>query len=128
MSEVLFEMEEPGVEAPYADVERAPEVVDEELKVARTGKVPLHPAAIRFPASVSGRLASELTGYPGFAFTDQELQDLGEIWAQVGVQASPIVQAVLATVAMIAIKGLGFTAWSRTGKPGDIKKLGEGVK
>ena len=91
------------------------------LRVAREGKVPLHPAAVRFPASVAGRFASELTGCPGLAFTDQELADLGEIWVQCGVEANPVIQALLATVAMIAIKGLGYKAWERAGREGDLK-------
>lgn len=126
---ILFEEEQAGMPPPLEEGEEEEKEVKlgRPLEIAREGGVPLHPAAVRLPASLSGRLASELTGYPGFAFTEQELNDLGELWIQCGVQASPLIQAISATIAMLMIKGLGFTAWQKAGRPGDLKQPATGA-
>ena len=86
-------------------------------RVARQGKVPLHPAVIRLPASILGRVGTELTGYPGFTFTDQELNDLADLWMQCGIEMSPMIQAAVGTTAMLGGKSLGYLAWVKAGKP-----------
>ena len=88
-----------------------------EERVARAGKVPLHPAVIRLPFSILGRVGTELTQYPGFTFTEQELNDLAELWVQCGIEASPILQASIGTTAMTGGKFLGYFAWVKAGKP-----------
>ena len=99
-----------------AEVEQAEEVI-REANAARQGKVPLHPAAIRFPVSVSGNILSELTGFDGWRFTDRELEDLVEIWSQLNIQVSPVSQAVVATTTVFTLKASGYIAWMRAGKP-----------
>lgn len=96
---------------------------------AKAGKVPLHPAVIRLPCSILGRVGSELTGYPGFVFTQQELDDLAALWEQTGVQMNPMTQAAIGTTAMIGGKVLGYFAWVKAGKPGipGAKDIGEGT-
>lgn len=124
-----FERDEAQYEPPPTEEESIEEeTFGAEARLARQGKVPLHPAAIRFPAAVAGRVSAEVTGFPGFIFTDQELQELGELWTQCGLEASPIVQAMVATTAMIAIKAAALIAWQKAGRPGDLKQkmLGEG--
>ena len=86
-------------------------------RVARAGKVPLHPAVIRLPFSIFGRIGTELTHYPGFTFTEQELNDLADLWIQCGIEASPMLQAAIGTTAMVGGKTLGYAAWVRAGKP-----------
>jgi len=88
-----------------------------EEKVMRAGKVPLHPAAVRLPASIAGRVGFELTGYSGFVFTEAELNDLAELWCQCGVEMSPLLQASIATSAMMGAKSLGYFSWVKQGKP-----------
>ncbi|MBU1449318.1 hypothetical protein KKF45_05735, partial [Patescibacteria group bacterium] len=61
-----------------------------EERVVRAGKLPLHPAVIRLPFSIMGRIGNELTGYPGFVFTEQELNDLADLWVQCGVMMNPL--------------------------------------
>ena len=86
-------------------------------QVMRAGKVPLHPAVIRLPFSIFGRIGNELTGYPGFVFTEQELNDLAELWVQCGVEMNPLLQASIGTTAMVGGKSLGYLAWVKAGKP-----------
>lgn len=93
------------------------ETLGAEEKVMRAGKVPLHPAAVRLPASIAGRIGFELTGYPGFVFSEQELNDLADLWCACGIEMSPILQASIATTAMTGAKFIGYVAWVRSGKP-----------
>lgn len=95
-----------------------------EERVMRAGKVPLHPAVIRLPFSIFGRIGTELTGYPGFTFTEMELNDLAELWVQCGVEMNPLLQASIGTTAMVGGKSLGYFAWVKSGKP---KILGAGA-
>ena len=88
-----------------------------EERVLRAGKVPLHPAVVRLPASILGRVGTELTGYPGFTFTEQELNDLGELWAQTGIMMTPMLQAAIGSTAMVGGKFIGYFAWVKAGKP-----------
>lgn len=114
------------VQAPFAGREeeeefRKPLPPREELgaeeKVARAGKIPLHPAVIRLPFSIMGRIGNELTGYPGFVFTEQELNDLADLWVQCGVMMNPLLQASIGTTAMVGGKFIGYFAWTKAGRP-----------
>jgi len=123
VSTLSFEPDQAQYEPPPIEEEpREEEPFGAEARIARQGKVPLHPAAIRFPAAVAGRVSAEVTGFPGLIFTDQELQELGELWTQCGMEASPLVQAMVATTAMIAIKMAALLAWQKAGRPGDLKQ------
>ena len=123
---IIVDKEEGEVTPPLTE-----EALREEKKVAEEGmerealkgKVPIHPALIRLPASVAGRLATEFTGYDGFTFTEQELNDLAEIWMQVGIMVPPLAQALIATSAMVGIKVGGYATWKKLGKPkkGEVK-------
>ena len=88
-----------------------------EEKVMRAGKMPLHPAVIMLPFSILGRVGTELTGYPGFTFTEQELNWLAELWVQCGVEMNPLLQASIGTTAMTGGKFIGYFAWTKAGKP-----------
>jgi len=121
------------VQAPFAGREedeefRKPLPPREELgveeKIVRAGKVPLHPAAVRLPFSILGRIGTEMSGYEGFSFTESELNDLAELWVQCGIMMSPILQASIATTAMVGGKFGGYWAWVRAGKP-KLHKPGE---
>lgn len=105
--------EEEGMEEPLP--ERGG--LDGAEQVAASGKVPLHPAVIRLPFSIFGRVGTELTGYPGFTATEQELNDLAELWMQCGVMMKPMLQAAIGTTAMVGFKFLGYFAWAKAGKP-----------
>lgn len=88
-----------------------------EEKVMRAGKVPLHPAVIRLPFSILGRIGTELTQYPGFTFTEMELNDLAELWMQTGIMMTPMLQVAIGTTAMCGGKFLGYATWVKAGKP-----------
>jgi len=123
---IRFTKPDPQVAAPWAGREKEEELrqslpprdeVRAEERVMRQGRVPLHPAAIRLPASILGRIVTELTGYPGFTPTEQELNDLAELWVQCGIEMNPLLQASIGTTAMFGGKSLGYFAWVKSGKP-----------
>ena len=98
------------------------EIKSTEARQFVQGKIPLHPAVIKAPASVVGRLATEITGYPGFTFTEEELNDLAELWVACGIETSPTIQALIGSVAVLGVKIGGYTVWRRAGKPGDVRQ------
>ena len=123
---VTGDIRPPGQEAPGEEAEvgrfgeptRVFEPVREaKEEVLRAGKIPLHPAVIRLPASILGRVGFEVTGYPGFIFTEQELNDLATLWMLTGVEMPPMLQAAIGTTAMLGGKALGYFAWVKAGKP-----------
>lgn len=94
----------------------------DEIRKVQKGAVPLHPAVIRLPVGVLGRVLRELTTYPGFEFTDQELNDLAELWMECGVEMNPVAQATTGTMAMMAGKVGGYVAWKRQGSPAKVEE------
>lgn len=107
------EVEAPGITREQIEAKE----VEEPERLAKIGKVPLHPAVVRIPFSVMGRIGTELTSYPGFTFTEQELADLGELWQQTGIMMAPLTQAAIGTTAMVGAKVMGYTLWVKAGKP-----------
>ncbi len=114
------------VQPPFAGREKEEDLQQElpprtepgaEERVIRAGKMPLHPAVIRLPFSIFGRVGTELTGYPGFTFTEMELNDLAELWVVCGIEMNPLLQASIGTTAMVGGKSLGYFAWAKAGKP-----------
>lgn len=132
---VRFSKPQAQIKPPYAGREEEEiaqplpprEEIGAEERVMRAGKVPLHPAVIRLPFSIAGRIGTELTNYPGFTFTTQELDDLAELWVQCGISMTPILQAAIGTTAMTGGKFLGYFAWVKAGKPSILgaKAIGE---
>lgn len=77
--------------------------------------VQISPALIRLPASMSGRMLAELTGFSGWAFTEEELKDLTELWGQVEMPMTPKTQAITATLIIVAMKVGAWFAWHKSG-------------
>lgn len=80
-----------------------------------TAKVPLHPSTIKLPLSVVGHALESFTGYEGFAFTDEELGYLADVWQACGVEIAPVPQALIATGTTVIGKAAGYAAWKRGG-------------
>ena len=108
-------------EEPISEDTEAQKVDQERTREFVEGRIPLHPAVIRLPASVFGRLASEISGYEGFTFTQEELDDLASLWMACGIEANPRLQAMVGSIAMLGVKAGGYTVWRRQGSPGDVR-------
>lgn len=100
-----------------------------EMPISKEGiKVPLKPVVIKIPLRATGEMATLFTGYPGWRFTEEELSDIAELLTEMEIMVSPRIQAALAIVALIAVKGLGFVAWKRMKKEGkSLPAVEEGV-
>lgn len=76
-------------------------------------KIPLQAGVIRLPVRLLGNILLELTKYPGFEIKDQELEDFVQAWEKVGIEMTPLVQALLVTGELVVVKAGGYVAWKR---------------
>ena len=76
--------------------------------------MPLMAETVKLPASITGRLLTEATGYQEFTFTDEELEYLANLWIAVpGIEMEPIHQAIIGTASVFGIKAGGYFAYRR---------------
>jgi len=87
-----------------------------------TGKIPLSPAVIKPPLRLEGRLLAETTGWNGWLYTEEELDELCNLIDQCGIEMSPQVQVVIALGTMHGARAVGYFDWRRRGRPGDSRK------
>jgi hypothetical protein len=96
------------------------------------GKLPLSPAVIKPPLRFEGMLLSQLTGYPGWMYTEEDLTDICDLIAQCGFEADPKIQVLISLVGLHGAKFAGYMAWRRGTKKDDLRKInketGEAVK
>ena len=88
------------------------EVVAEKV----TGKRPIHPALIKPVLRLEGEILKELTKYPGFAYSPEELDAATELVNELGLQATPQVQLIILLLSLHAVKFAGYLAWKRKRK------------
>jgi len=102
---------------------------EEEPPEARqvTGKIPLSPAVIKPPLRLEGSILAETTGWKGWIYTEQELDELCSLIEQCGVEMSPQFQVFIALGTMHGVRVVGFMDWRRRGRPGDARQK-TGVK
>ncbi len=94
----------------------APTGESPQLKQAVSGKMPLHPAVVKLPLRVEGEALAQLTGFDGWRWSEEELNDLADLWVQCGIYMSPVAQAMIATVAALGAKGMAYVTWKRTAR------------
>jgi len=96
----------------------------EEIEPGRvTGKIPLSPAVIKPPLRFEGSVLAEVTGYPGWLYSEEDLEDIAELIRECGWEMDPRIQILLSLVTIHGAKFTGYMAWKRTGRPGDLKKV-----
>lgn len=100
--------------------EEVPEEAPEAKKVV--GKIPLSPAVIKPPLRLEGTLLAEFTGWTGWLYKEEELEELCNLIAECGIELSPQIQVVIALGTMHSVRAAGFMAWRRKGRPGDTRK------
>jgi hypothetical protein len=99
-----------GEEGKETEEQKGAEKVAAEL---RQGKLPLPGSAFKGPIRTLGLTLSELTGYDGFGYTEEELQDIATAWEACGIQASPLVAALIVTLGVTGGKAGGYFVWRR---------------
>lgn len=104
--------------------EGEPEPCPEEIEPGRvTGKIPLSPAVIKPPLRFEGMVLAEMTGYPGWLYTEEDLEDIAELIRECGWEMDPRIQILLSLVTIHGAKFTGYMAWKRTGRKGDLRKV-----
>lgn len=104
------------------EAEKGVEGEEEEVTRKITEKIPISSAIIKPPLRLEGNVLAEVTGYPGFMYTEEELEEITALIQELGVMLSPSIQVVIALATMHGAKFTAFQIWKRTGKRGDLKK------
>ena len=104
------------------EAERGEEGEEEEVTRKVTEKIPISSAIIKPPLRLEGNVLAEVTGYPGWIYTEEELEEITLLIQELGVMLSPQIQVVIALATMHGAKFTAWQIWKRTGKKGDLKK------
>jgi len=113
------EIAPPLTEERLAEEERPPEEQIAAKKIV--GKMPLLPGVVKPPLRFEGQVLAEITGYPGWMYTEEDLEDIATLIAECGIEADPRLQVVIALLGLHAAKFTAYVAWRRTGRKGDIR-------
>jgi len=130
MEKVQGEYSPPPVEAeetfgtPVGDVP-APGQVDFK---PRSNKIALQPGFIRLIFRVPGELAAWRTGWPGWRPSEEDLNDIVNVYDALGIETSPWLQALVLPTVMYAEKWSGYIAWKSSGSPNSTKEEFIGTK
>ena len=104
------------------EAERGEEGEEEEIARKVTEKIPISSAIIKPPLRLEGNVLAEVTGYPGWIYTEEELEEITLLIQELGVMLSPGIQVVIALATMHGAKFTAFQIWKRTGRKNDLKK------
>jgi len=96
--------------------------VEETAGAKISGKIPIMSSVIKPPLRFEGLMLSELTGYNGWIWSEDDLEDIASLIQQCGVTLTPEIQLAIAMLTIHGVKFGGYIAWKRSGRPGDLKK------
>ena len=113
----------PPLEMPEGG-ELPPEGLEPGLEKVTSGKIPINPAVVKPLLRFEGIALNEFTGYPGWLYQEEDLENIAELVQQTGLEATPVMQLGLVLVGLHAEKTMGFFAWRKAGRPkeGEEKK------
>lgn len=111
----------PPLEVPEGE-ELPPE--GEEVPAAKRiiGKIPISSAVIKPPLRLEGTVLAQVTGYPGWMYTDEELDAIASLITECGWEMDPRFQVILSIGTLHAGKFMAMKIWERAGRPGDLKR------
>lgn len=111
---------------PLKEGEEVETPLEEEIAAKKVmGKIPLSPAVVKPPLRFEGLALAEATGYPGWIWTEEDLEDFAMLIQECGIQADPRIQVLIGLFTLHGAKMMGYMAWKKAGRPGDLKKLEE---
>lgn len=121
-----------GIEIEQQEGEIAPPILEEEERTEEeakevpgaqkvAGKIAISAAVIKPPLRLEGNLLADITGWAGWLYTEEELEDICQLIAQCGWELQPQYQALIALATLHGVRFVGFTAWKRKGRPGDLR-------
>lgn len=96
----------------------------EESQELPSGTVPLSGNAIKLPLKAIGNMAAELTQFPGWRFSDEELEAFAEAMEELGLRLPKLANAIVVCGGIVAVKGMGYIVWARAGKPSPTGRAG----
>lgn len=106
----------------YSPEELRVEQAEEKLRTAARGKIPIVPGAVRLPLRFEGEFLSVTTGWDGWRYSDEDLEDIVELVQACGLEASPAMQLVACLAGVHAAKLAAFAAWKKKG----VRKTAKG--
>lgn len=108
---------------PPLEKEEGEAPLEEKIEAKKVvGRLPIHPAIIKPPFRLEGEVLAEITGYPGWIYTEEELEGIASLIAECGWEADPRLQILLGIVTMHGAKFAAYTIWRRRGRKGDLRK------
>lgn len=124
---IKIERTEGEIRPPLATMAGEEAKPEEEIKAKSIplGKIPISPAIIKPPLRLEGMMLSEVTGYPGWMYTEEDLEEYAELIAQLGLEMSPVFQVLIGLLTLHGAKFMAMTVWKKSGRPGDLKKKRE---
>ena len=89
------------------------------------GKGPLQPAVIRLAFRVPGELLALRTHWDGWKLSEEDLQDIVEVYEQLDIQMDVRLQALILPLTVYGERAVGYQIWRRAGRPGlEEKEVG----
>jgi len=112
-----------------AEEERGTEGEEEEITRSVPDKIPISAAIIKPPLRLEGNVLAEITGYQGWIYSEEDLQEITDLFQQCGIMLSPQIQVVIAMATIHGAKFTAYLAWKKRGRPNDLRKqTGEAEK
>ncbi len=108
---------------PLAGVSEEPEQEAPGLvKEMKKGAIPLPATMVKAPLRTAGLIATETTGWEGWGFSDEELEDIASAFQDAGVEVPPLVAALLTLSGVVAAKAGGYYVWKRKKQQGSTER------
>lgn len=115
--------DEEGEGLPATPEELRLEQAEEKLRTAARGKIPIVPGAVRLPLRFEGEFLAVTTGWDGWRYSDEDLEDIVELVQACGLEASPAIQLIACLSGVHAAKLAAFAAWKKKG----VRKTAKGT-
>ena len=121
-----IEIERKKAEIPPPLPEGEEVVAEEEVAAKKViGKIPIHPAVVKPPLRLEGNVLAQLTGFPGWIYTEEELDAIAELITECGWEMDPRIQIILALGTLHGVKFMAMRIWQAQGRPGDLRRKKE---
>ena len=92
------------------------EGITEKPKIPK-GTMPLMPPVIRLAFRVPGELLADRTGFEGWKLSPEDLEDIVEVYQQLGIEAPIWAQALIVPSVCYAERYMAYRIWKKQGKP-----------
>ena len=107
----LKDRTEEDYQAALGDIDKQ----DQKLSGAVRGKVPILASTVRIPLRFEGDFLSTTTGWDGWKYTEEEMDDIWLLVQSLGLEATPAIQLFGIIIGLHGAKLAGFMAWKRRG-------------